>query len=113
MFKIDSAEEFDIKKTSQVYKVIKHETDHEHLISKNLFVDCEAAKVLTLKNCISLSNRSVFRGMVQSVFHIPFGLILYTEIQVRRKSLINYIYFKNLNNKITKLVLMYYFYLIF
>ncbi len=75
-------EEFDIKKVFQVYRNIKHERDHEHLISNNLFIDCEAAKILTEKNCLSLSKNCELRGMVQSIHHQPFGLLLYTEIQV-------------------------------
>lgn len=74
-------EEID-KKKRQVLKVVKHEFDHEHRLSRSFFTDCYASKTFSEKTCLSVSNTCTFRGMVQAIYQQPFGLLLFSEIQV-------------------------------
>ncbi len=60
----------------------KHEFDHEHRLSRTLFVDCEAAKNVSDRTCLNISINCAFRGVVQAIYNQPFGLLLFSEIQV-------------------------------
>jgi len=70
------------KKINKFSKVAKHEFDHMYRLSRDLFIDCEAAKNVFDKTCLSISINCAYRGVVQAIYHKPFGLLIFSEIQV-------------------------------
>ena len=68
-------------KSSNVLKQIKYEFVHRNRISKDIFVDSNAAKVLSEYLCLELENKDV-NGYVQQINQNPFGMLLFSEIQV-------------------------------
>lgn len=71
---------FDKYKPIETYNNIKYEFDHKKRLSKELFVDCNATKEMSDKMTLKLNKN--FNGIVQAIYHKPFGLLLFSEIQV-------------------------------
>ena len=71
------------KKTvnENVLKVIKSELVHKDKFSSNLIEDCRATKKLLESTCLASDIHNI-QGFVQEINEDPFGLILFSEIEV-------------------------------
>jgi hypothetical protein len=60
-------------------KKMKYEIDHENRLSTELMTDCLATKKIYDEIC----EGHIMKGMVQEIMFIPFGFLLFSEIQVK------------------------------
>ena len=68
--------------SNAVLKTIKSEFKYNARISKDLYFDAEASKVLCQKLCL-FSHETQLKGYVQEIGQNPFGLLLMSNIQVQ------------------------------
>ena len=71
-----------------VLKAIRNEMIHRERLSTNLMDDCRATKTLLDSTCLSSELHSI-KGFIQEINDDPFGLILFTEIEVNNIFLID------------------------
>ncbi len=62
---------------------MKYEFVHSNRISRDLYVDCDVAKLMLDKFC----EGDKLKGYIQEIMLNPFGILLISEIQVRSLSL--------------------------
>ncbi len=60
--------------------MIKSEYLNKNKLSNDLFIDAESAKIVTDEICLSTGTKII--GYIQEIGLNPFGLLLFSDIQV-------------------------------